>query len=127
MTETFGKRLRRLRQANRFTTRDMAQFSGVTHASIVRIENGEHKPRCDSLPPMAEALGVSIDYLLTGRDADAALWRAIGTQAPQSAMVALAPSQATAMRKCLRCQGNFKSSGFGNRVCSGCRDVERWR
>ncbi len=32
-----------------------------------------------------------------------------------------APSDEPAMRKCLRCRGNFESEGWGNRMCVQCR------
>lgn len=77
MTETFSERLVRLRKARCYSQRFLASRCGITHASIVRLENGEHKPRFDSLAPMARALGVTTDYLLTGTDPNSALRRAI--------------------------------------------------
>jgi len=89
--ETLAERINRLRATRHMSQRALAERIGVTHASVIRIENGEHKPRADSLHPMARALGVSTDYLLTGRDAPqhAALISAIRQRMPYERLVAM--------------------------------------
>lgn len=77
MTETFGERLRRLRMERGLTVDQLAQTIGVTHSIVRRAENGEHQVRAHRLPELARRLNVTIDYLLTGRDPDAALRAAI--------------------------------------------------
>jgi hypothetical protein len=31
------------------------------------------------------------------------------------------------LRKCLRCQAEFKSEGFGERICKRCKSAKSWR
>jgi transcriptional regulator with XRE-family HTH domain len=65
--EAIGKRLRRLRLERRLSQRDLSS-PGVTYAYISRIEAGARSPSVKALRKLAERLGVSVDYLETGRD-----------------------------------------------------------
>src|SRR6266700_5807695 len=65
--ETVGQRLRRLRQENGLSQRDLAS-PGVSYAYISRIEAGARTPSVKALRMLARKLGVSVDYLETGRD-----------------------------------------------------------
>src|SRR2546430_15045362 len=65
--ETVGQRLRRLRQENGLSQRELAS-PGVSYAYISRIEAGARRPPVKALRQLAPKLGVSVDYLETGRD-----------------------------------------------------------
>src|SRR2546428_7859717 len=65
--EAIGKRVRRLRLERRLSQRDLSS-PGVSYAYISRIEAGARSPSVKALRKLAERLGVSVDYLETGRD-----------------------------------------------------------
>src|SRR6266513_4093984 len=65
--ETVGQRLRRLRQENGFSQRELAS-PGVSYAYISRIEAGARRPSVKALRQLARKLGVSVEYLETGSD-----------------------------------------------------------
>ena len=87
--ETFAERLRRLRTECGFTVERLAQAIGVTHSVVRRAETGEHQIRAHRLPELARQLGVTTDYLLTGRDPNSALRRAILIGTPSDRLIAL--------------------------------------
>lgn len=70
MTETFGERVRKLREAKKsenpaFSLRRFAQAVGVSATLISRVENGEGlPPGADKIKRMAELLGEDPDVLL---------------------------------------------------------------
>jgi transcriptional regulator with XRE-family HTH domain len=65
--ETVGQRLRRLRHESGLSQRDLAS-PGVSYAYISRIEAGARRPSVKALRQLAPKLGVSVEYLETGRD-----------------------------------------------------------
>jgi len=65
--ETVGQRLRRLRHERGLSQRDLAS-PGVSYAYISRIEAGARRPSVKALRRLAPKLGVSVEYLETGRD-----------------------------------------------------------
>ena len=65
--ETVGQRLRRLRQERGLSQRELAS-PGVSYAYISRIEAGARRPSVKALRKLAPKLGVSVEYLETGRD-----------------------------------------------------------
>ncbi len=65
--ETVGQRLRRLRNERRLSQRELAS-PGVSYAYISRIEAGARRPSVKALRQLAPKLGVSVEYLETGRD-----------------------------------------------------------
>src|SRR5262245_65746949 len=65
--ETIGQRLRRLRTQGGFSQRDLSS-PGVSYAYISRIEAGARQPSVKALRMLARKLGVSPDYLETGRE-----------------------------------------------------------
>src|SRR5678810_73066 len=65
--ETVGQRLRRLRHESGLSQRDLAS-PGVSYAYISRIEAGARRPSVKALRQLAQKLGVSVEYLETGRD-----------------------------------------------------------
>src|SRR5512132_3747543 len=66
-TEGVGARLKRLRLQRGFSQRDLSS-PGVSYAYISRIEAGARTPSVKALRKLAQKLGVSVEYLETGRD-----------------------------------------------------------
>lgn len=62
-----GERLKRLRIARGLSQRDLSS-PGVSYAYISRIEAGARTPSVKALRKLAQKLGVSVEYLETGRD-----------------------------------------------------------
>src|SRR5438128_11182081 len=65
--ESIGARLKRLRLERGFSQRDLSS-PGVSYAYISRIEAGARTPSVKALRMLAAKLGVSVEYLETGRD-----------------------------------------------------------
>ncbi len=65
--ESVGQRLKRLRLERGFSQRDLSA-PGVSYAYISRIEAGARTPSVKALRMLAQKLGVSVEYLETGRD-----------------------------------------------------------
>src|SRR5918911_3408087 len=65
--ETIGERLKRLRLQRNLSQRDLSS-PGVSYAYISRIEAGARTPSVKALRMLARKLGVSVEYLETGRD-----------------------------------------------------------
>ena len=61
---TFGKRLTEVRKDKKMSQEEIAKKVGVHGAVIGRYERDEVKPSIDVATKMAEALGVSLDYLV---------------------------------------------------------------
>lgn len=61
-----GVRVRRLRQERRWTVVTLADRAQVQEWIIHRCESGKSNTRLENLVPIAEALGVSLDYLVHG-------------------------------------------------------------
>jgi transcriptional regulator with XRE-family HTH domain len=66
-SESIGVRLRRLRREQGLSQRQIAG-PGVSYAYISRIEKGERTPSFKALRLLARKLGVSPEYLETGRE-----------------------------------------------------------
>lgn len=62
--ETFGERIRRLRTG---TLRALASQASISPAFLSDLENNKRTPGADTLHRLAQALGVSMDYLWTGK------------------------------------------------------------
>jgi tetratricopeptide (TPR) repeat protein len=65
--EGVGARLKRLRLQRGFSQRDLSS-PGVSYAYISRIEAGARTPSVKALRKLAQKLGVSVEFLETGRD-----------------------------------------------------------
>jgi transcriptional regulator with XRE-family HTH domain len=65
--EPIGQRLKRLRLERGFSQRDLSS-PGVSYAYISRIEAGARTPSVKALRMLAQKLGVTVEYLETGRD-----------------------------------------------------------
>ena len=66
-TESVGSRIRRLRLAKGLSQREVAG-PGVSYAYVSRIEAGARTPSVKALRLLARKLGVSVEFLETGRE-----------------------------------------------------------
>lgn len=64
--ETFGDRLRRLREQAGITQQAVADILGLTASSVGQWEANRTVPTIDKVTPLADALQVSCDELLFG-------------------------------------------------------------
>ena len=62
-----ARRVRSQRQTLKLTQQELAQEAGVTHQHVSRIEGGHAVPSLELLVKLSRRLGVSTDYLLTGK------------------------------------------------------------
>jgi transcriptional regulator with XRE-family HTH domain len=65
---SIGKRIRKGRQILEMTQQELAEAIGVTPQHISAIEQDKRDPSLSSLAKLAEELGVTIDYLVTGKE-----------------------------------------------------------
>ncbi len=68
MEEKFSDILWRLRKKKGFTQDELAEAAGLSRASIARYEAGVQGPTTGAATKIANALGVSVDYLLGNED-----------------------------------------------------------
>ena len=61
---TFGQRLIGLRKAKKLSQGDLAKQSGVSREMIGKYERGEAVPSIEAAKKIADALEVSLDYLV---------------------------------------------------------------
>lgn len=66
--KTFRRNLQKLREERRWTQEDLARASGISRRTISRYEWKGVRPRPVNLVKLAEALGCTVDVLLTGRE-----------------------------------------------------------
>lgn len=64
----FQKRLRKRRNELKLSTREL-EFEGCSNSYISRIETGERLPTLEIVMGLADRLGVSVSFLLTGEEA----------------------------------------------------------
>jgi transcriptional regulator with XRE-family HTH domain len=62
----FAKRLRTLREKNKISQKDMAEFLGIPNTTYNRLEMGSRStlPDAETLNAIADKLDCSVDYLL---------------------------------------------------------------
>lgn len=63
-TTRLAERLKQLRMANRLSLQELAARSGVSRATLSRIENGEVSPTAETLGALASAYAMTISRLL---------------------------------------------------------------
>lgn len=68
--ESLGDRIARLRRVKGWNQKELADRIGAKPTQISKYERGTYLPRPDLLPRLGEALGVSLDYLMTGRSGE---------------------------------------------------------
>ena len=66
MLSTYGERLSATRKAKNLTLADLSGLTGVTAASLSKAENGIITPRKVTRKTIAQALGVSEEWMETG-------------------------------------------------------------
>lgn len=62
--KAFARRLDDLLHEKRMTAADLSRQTGITEASMSKYRQGKYIPQGQNLKSIAEALGVSTDYLL---------------------------------------------------------------
>ncbi len=62
-----GERIRRRRADLGWTQDQLAQKAGISKSFLSDLENSKRSVSADNLLDIARALGVSLDYLMTGR------------------------------------------------------------
>lgn len=67
--EDFGGRLRAARERKGLSQSDLASRSGLQPSAVSHFETGRRSPSFENLRALADALGVSADYLV-GRQED---------------------------------------------------------
>jgi transcriptional regulator with XRE-family HTH domain len=65
---SIGKRIRKRRQVLEITQQELAKAIGVTPQHVSAIEQDKRDPSLSSLARLAEELGVTVDYLVTGKE-----------------------------------------------------------
>jgi len=68
-----SERLKSLRMQKGLSQRAFTKSIGLNYTQYNRYENGETVPSAESLSKLADALDVSVDYLLEGKTEDAAI------------------------------------------------------
>jgi transcriptional regulator with XRE-family HTH domain len=63
----FGERVRKLRKAQGLTLQKMSEASGLSRASVSKIERGEMSPTYESLLKIAHGLDIDVSFLISGR------------------------------------------------------------
>jgi putative transcriptional regulator len=63
----FGRRIVRLREMRGWSRGDLARKLDVPRERLAKWERGAHEPRLAMIEPLGNALGVSVDELITGR------------------------------------------------------------
>jgi transcriptional regulator with XRE-family HTH domain len=65
---TIGQRIRKRRETMKLTQQQLGNTLGVTAQHISAIEKDKRAPSLDSLARLAEELGVTVDFLVTGKE-----------------------------------------------------------
>ena len=65
-----GSRIKELRKSHAWTMKELAGRLGVRHTHLAKYEAGMHAPPLEKLAQLADLFGVSVDYLVTGRQPD---------------------------------------------------------
>jgi len=66
-----GTRIKKLRDKKRWSQQTLAEKSGTSTPTIQRLESGSTKVYSSTLFKVADALGVSVNYLRDGKEAQA--------------------------------------------------------
>lgn len=68
MIDLIGKRITALRKAKGMSQANLAQALNISTSTVGMYEQGRRTPGLDMLVSLALVLGVSTDFLLTGKD-----------------------------------------------------------
>lgn len=66
--EQFGERLAKLRDGKKLTQEGLAKILHISKSSLAMYEINKREPNIDTLVKIARYFGVSLDYLLTGKE-----------------------------------------------------------
>jgi transcriptional regulator with XRE-family HTH domain len=68
--ESFGERITRLREGLNINKAELARLTGITRAAIGQYESRDNADKCQvqHLTVLARAFGVSMDYLVNGKE-----------------------------------------------------------
>ena len=72
MINGFAQRLRELRKQKDLSQADLGKLVGLHYTHVGRYERGVSRPSADTLHRMADALGVTGDYLMEGTTGEVA-------------------------------------------------------
>lgn len=64
----FGERLQSLRKGRNLTQDELAEMINVTRPSLAKWERNMCEPSAETIVTLSKALGVSVEYLLTGKE-----------------------------------------------------------
>ena len=67
---TVGERIKQLRKGMDLTQQQLADKVGVTYIQVGRYETGKSNPSADVLQKIAESLGTTTDFLMSGGNAE---------------------------------------------------------
>jgi DNA-binding XRE family transcriptional regulator len=67
MDNTFSGRLKKTRLSQNLSLEQVARRAGLSKTGYWQIENDQSEPMANTLVGLSNALGVSIDWLLTGK------------------------------------------------------------
>lgn len=68
--ETIGARIKRLRRQRGLTNEQLSDMAGISRSRLSHYELERHEPSPSIIPVLADALGVSVRYFLTGQGAE---------------------------------------------------------
>lgn len=66
LRKAFGARVKQLRKQHHWTQKALARKVEIRFQLLNKYEGGQHIPSVETLIRLADALGTSVDYLLTG-------------------------------------------------------------
>ncbi len=64
----FGKRVHNLRLANYMTSRELAEYLGISESHLVKIQAGKRMPSINVLLKMCSIFGHTTDYMMSRKD-----------------------------------------------------------
>lgn len=66
--KAIGARIKALRKARHWPQKQLANMIGIRYEQLNKYEGGFHIPAVETLVKLADALGTTLDYLITGTD-----------------------------------------------------------
>ena len=69
-TVELGRAIRRMREEQGLSLRDVADETGVSASTLSRIENGTGKPDADNIARLTAWLNVPVERIMSGRQMD---------------------------------------------------------
>ena len=100
--ESFGSFIAKLRRERKMTQQELAGQLHVTDRAVSKWERGLSYPDVTLLEPLAAALGIGVETLLTGQTAEAAL-RETESAALRSVLVISGEERRQRLRRMTRC------------------------